>query len=220
MKRAILTSVSTIALFAAAPALAQNNTATVTQDGLAQQAEVIQTNTSGSDVTGDQQGADNWTVVRQGAGGENNTVTINQDGADVPPTGVPQSEEPYSQQLSNIADVTQNGDNGSVEVDQTGNNRAQVHQAYAPGEGQSAIIDQETVPGDGTENYAATHQRGNDLSADTTPNGGNKRGIVSQKPSGNAATSYLQHGNSKKAGVTQRSEEDREGKEGVVTLKS
>src|SRR3546814_14089699 len=128
MKRAILTSVSTIALFAAAPALAQNNTATVTQDGLAQQAEVIQTNTSGSDVTVDQQGADNWTVVRQGAGGENNTVTINQDGADVPPTGVPQSEAPCSQQLSNIAEVTQNGDKGSVEVDQTGNKRAEVQQ--------------------------------------------------------------------------------------------
>src|SRR3546814_13764961 len=64
--------------------------------------------------------------------------------------------------------------------------RSQVHQAYAPGEGQSAIIDQETVPGDGTENYAATHQRGNDLSADTTQNGGNNRGIVSQQLSGNA----------------------------------
>src|SRR3546814_8035868 len=101
------------------------------------------------------------------------------------------SDLPYSQQLSNIADVTQNGDNGSVEVDQTGNNRAQVHQAYAPGEGQSAIIDQETVPGDGTENYAATHQRGNDLSADTTQNGGNNRGIVSQQLSGNADSSIF-----------------------------
>src|SRR3546814_18792276 len=132
MKRAILTSVSTIALFAAAPALAQNNTATVTQDGLAQQAEVIQTNTSGSDVTVDQQGADNWTVVRQGAGGENNTVTINQHGADVPPPGVPQSDEPYRQQLTHFADVTQNGTNGSLPVDHPGQQPPQVHKSHPP----------------------------------------------------------------------------------------
>src|SRR3546814_17145447 len=97
MKRAILTSVSTIALFAAAPALAQNNTATVTQDGLAQQAEVIQTNTSGSDVTVDQQGADNWTVVRPGAGGENNTGPTNHNAADGPPTAATPHEKPSTQ---------------------------------------------------------------------------------------------------------------------------
>src|SRR3546814_9993473 len=41
---------------------------------------------------------------------------FNQDGADLAPVGVPQSEDPYSQQLSNIADVTQNGDNGIVQI--------------------------------------------------------------------------------------------------------
>lgn len=60
MRNLILAGASTLALLAAAPALAQNNDA-----------------------------------------------TINRDGADVAPAGVPQSEDPYSQKLSNTATVNQ-----------------------------------------------------------------------------------------------------------------
>ena len=95
MKRAILTSVSAIALFATGPAMAQDNTSSVNQSGLAQQAEVIQTNTSDSDSTVTQTGADNWTKVSQGADSTNNSATVNQDGADVGATD-PQSDSPYS----------------------------------------------------------------------------------------------------------------------------
>ena len=67
MKRTIYSTVSAIALFAAAPALADSNTSTVTQPGIESQAFVTQMGkTSTSDVT--QKGADNYATVSQGAG--------------------------------------------------------------------------------------------------------------------------------------------------------
>src|SRR3569623_2034408 len=98
MKLSILTSVSALALAAATPAFAQSNNASVTQSGLAQQAAVTQ------------------------AYAQSSQATVNQNGADVPPVGVVQPQAPWSQQLSNIASVTQNGVNGVVTVDQSGNN--------------------------------------------------------------------------------------------------
>ena len=110
MKRSIYATVSGLALFAATPALADNNTSTVNQPGNASQAYVTQQGTnSNSSVT--QSGADNWVSVNQGTGNNsanNNVANVSQNGADMTgdPTANPSNpDDPYAATLSNIASV-------------------------------------------------------------------------------------------------------------------
>lgn len=205
MKRIILASASAAALtFAAGSAMAQSNTSAITQGGASQQAEVAQSGSLGNSTIS-QSGADNWVRVGQGSTGTNNTATVTQVGDDVPPAGVPQTDDPYSYKLSNIADIQQNGNNGTATVNQTGNNRASVSQAYAPGSGQVSSITQRSysLAGGSIENYAATGQRGDNVSSEITQDGDLNRAVTSQMMATNSDSDISQDGDSNDASVSQ-----------------
>lgn len=205
MKRIILASASAAALtFAAGSAMAQSNTSAITQGGASQQAEVVQSGSLGNSTIG-QSGADNWVSVSQGSTGTSNTATVTQVGDDVPPAGVPQTDDPYSYKLSNIADIRQNGNNGTATVNQTGNNRAAVTQAYAPGSGQVSSITQRSysLVGGTIENYAATGQRGDNVSSQITQDGDLNRAVTSQMMATDSDSGISQDGDNNDASVSQ-----------------
>ena len=183
MKRTIFTSVSVIAIFAASSAMAQSNTSTVDQDATNSQAYVTQ-NGSSSSSTIEQDGADNWANVEQGnviAAASGNSAIVRQTGTDtasIPAPDVPPAN--YEEGVSNYATVKQDGNGGSVTVDQVGNNRADVTQQYTPGTGQTATVDQTSDPLDGTQNYSSTNQRGTDIDAATIQTGRGNNAQISQ----------------------------------------
>src|SRR5690606_6942874 len=129
MKKLLLTSASVAALFAA-PAMAQNNTSDVDQQGVGQEAVVAQTG-SDSDVTLDQLGFDNLADIEQS--GVNNSATVVQAGSDVAPAGAGSATSDFNDpENSNSLDLDQVGNNNTATVDQTGEIRRATcrEQAY------------------------------------------------------------------------------------------
>src|SRR3546814_6005272 len=120
MKKSILASVSAAALMMGAPAVAQDNTSTVTQSGDGQSATVNQTGANDlSTVT--QSNADNTATVNQNGGlggtslvtqsGAGNTATLNQtdDGDDLYGQGfVPPSSTRSEEHTSELPSLMRN----------------------------------------------------------------------------------------------------------------
>ena len=118
MKKAIYLSASAIALFAAAPAFAQDNHSYVNQTGNDQYSTVVQDDGNGGHSSVTQTGTDDRANVTQS--GSDNSAYVTQNGADTGQTNTYDgTNNSYSQGLSNIADVSQSGDNGRAIVDQT-----------------------------------------------------------------------------------------------------
>lgn len=186
MKKALLASVSAAALFAT-PAFAQSNQSTIDQSGTTSQAYVNQQSVS-SQATIEQDGQDDWASVQQGtvnANATGNKATVRQTGsgtASVPAIDTPPAN--YVEGVSNYATVRQDGSNGTVLVDQTGNNRADVTQQGGagnyPGTLQTATVTQTSNPADGAQNYTSINQSGTSVDAVSTQTGRGNNAQIAQ----------------------------------------
>src|SRR5690606_5958303 len=139
MKRLLLASASAAALIAG-PALAQNNTSDIAQQGVGQEAVVSPTG-SDSDSTIEQAGSDTLSYINQSRA--INSATVTQADHYVAPVGPGSVTGDFnSNENSNALDVDQLGDNNTAVVDQTGNNFAYIRQRPVGADGNRADVTQ------------------------------------------------------------------------------
>ncbi|MGZ8360163.1 MAG: hypothetical protein ACXWUX_06550, partial [Allosphingosinicella sp.] len=187
MKKVILTGVSTLALFAAAPALAQNNDSTVTQRGSNADATVTQSGAnSSSDI--DQLSGGVVNVTQSGSTGSTSNVRTEADSNLAPPANtvdVNQTDSGTGPALgqANVSDVVQDNVNlgSSVDVDQNHNiageerNYSNVRQGRNASNG-DVVVNQDG--GDNVSNYTSTTSTDNDATIVQT--GSNNNSDVQQ----------------------------------------